>query len=136
MGNSASTNGTGASAGDGLDNFDGIETLGYRVLGAQPNSPASKAGLVSFLDFIVGAEGRPLFDSGEDLDEGEEYDDVDFPKLLQEFKGRELELGECVHCWMLSISFSKPKLTHVHTVHSFSCLEYQVTATTMGYDCS
>ena len=33
--------------------FDGIETLGYRVLGVQPNSPAAKDGLVSFLDFLA-----------------------------------------------------------------------------------
>lgn len=31
---------------------------GYRVLGVQPNSPASKVGLVSFFDFIVAAEGK------------------------------------------------------------------------------
>eukprot|EP00571_Detonula_confervacea_P017486 CAMPEP_0172303486 /NCGR_PEP_ID=MMETSP1058-20130122/5014_1 /TAXON_ID=83371 /ORGANISM="Detonula confervacea, Strain CCMP 353" /LENGTH=51 /DNA_ID=CAMNT_0013014313 /DNA_START=136 /DNA_END=288 /DNA_ORIENTATION=- len=39
---------------DEFAKFDGIETLGYRVLGVQPNSPASAAGLVSFLDFLVG----------------------------------------------------------------------------------
>lgn len=31
---------------------------GYRVLGVQPNSPASKVGLVSFFDFIVAADGE------------------------------------------------------------------------------
>ena len=75
-----------------LDEFDGIETLGYRVLGVQPNSPASKAGLVSFFDFLVGANGQLLLASGEDLEEGEEYDDVDFPALLQEHKGKPVEL--------------------------------------------
>lgn len=64
--------------------FDGIETLGYRVLGVQPGSPASQAGLVSFFDFIVGANQEMLLGSGEELDEGDEYDDVDFPKLLQD----------------------------------------------------
>ena len=45
MGNASSADG---SAGDDamLDPFDGADTLGYRVLGVQPNSPASKAGLV------------------------------------------------------------------------------------------
>ncbi|CAN0458065.1 unnamed protein product, partial [Ectocarpus sp. 12 AP-2014] len=33
---------------------------GYRVLGVQPNSPASKVGLVSFFDFIVAADGVRL----------------------------------------------------------------------------
>jgi hypothetical protein len=99
MGNSAPT---AAADGDDLAEFDGIETLGYRVLGVQPNSPgesvrhfigptielefthyiyipntASKAGLVSFFDFIVGANGEMLMGSGEDLEEGEEYDDID-----------------------------------------------------------
>ena len=36
------------------------ETLGYRVLGVQPHSPAAKGGLVSFFDFIVAANGVPL----------------------------------------------------------------------------
>ncbi|OEU08556.1 GRASP55_65-domain-containing protein, partial [Fragilariopsis cylindrus CCMP1102] len=64
--------------------FDGIDTLGYRVLGVQPDSPASKAGLVSFFDFIVGANEKMLLGSGEHLIEGEEYDDIDFPLLLKE----------------------------------------------------
>jgi hypothetical protein len=34
--------------------------VGYRVLGVQPNSPASQIGLVSFFDFIVAANGVPL----------------------------------------------------------------------------
>lgn len=92
--------------GDDFAEFDGIDTLGYRVLGVQPNSPgkfvqllshgclfgyklnhsrtmyfmhitASKAGLVSFFDFIVGANGEMLLGSGENLEEGEEYDDID-----------------------------------------------------------
>jgi len=64
--------------------FDGIETLGYRVLGVQPDSPASEAGLVSFFDFIVGANQLMLLGSGAGLEEGEEYDDVDFPGLLRQ----------------------------------------------------
>ena len=72
--------------------FDGIETLGYRVLGVQPNSPASAAGLVSFLDFLVGVNGEMLMGSGEGLKEGDEYDDIDFPALLKENNGKELEL--------------------------------------------
>ena len=75
-----------------LDPFDGIDTLGYRVLGVQPDSPAAEAGLVSFLDFLVGANGQMLLGSGEGLEDGEEYDDVDLPKLLQDHKDKELEL--------------------------------------------
>ena len=37
-----------------------IDAVGYRVLGVQPNSPASTAGLVSFFDFVVAANGTPL----------------------------------------------------------------------------
>ena len=73
------------------DPFDGIDTLGYRVLGVQPDSPAAKAGLVSFLDFLVGVSGRMLLGSGQDLEPGEEYDDVDLPAVLQASKGQELE---------------------------------------------
>jgi GRASP55/65 PDZ-like domain len=35
-------------------------TLGYRIIHVVPSSPASKAGLVSYLDFIVAANGVPL----------------------------------------------------------------------------
>jgi hypothetical protein len=76
---------------DPYDPFDGINTLGYRVLGVQPNSPAAKAGLVSFLDFLVGANQRMLLGSGEGLEDGEEYDDVDLPLLLEENKGKAVE---------------------------------------------
>mmetsp|Transcript_1779 Transcript_1779/g.2795 ORF Transcript_1779/g.2795 Transcript_1779/m.2795 type:complete len:263 (+) Transcript_1779:119-907(+) len=37
-----------------------LDSVGYRVLGVQPNSPASNCGLVSFFDFIVAANGVPL----------------------------------------------------------------------------
>jgi C-terminal processing protease CtpA/Prc len=37
-----------------------IDQVGYRVLGVQPNSPASNCGLVSFFDFIITANGIPL----------------------------------------------------------------------------
>ncbi|KAG7367611.1 GRASP55/65 PDZ-like domain containing protein [Nitzschia inconspicua] len=77
---------------DYAEQFDGVETLGYRVLGVQPNSPASQAGLVSFFDFIVGANEQMLLGSGEGLEEGEEYDDVDFPALLRENIGQKVEL--------------------------------------------
>lgn len=79
------------------DPFDGIDTLGYRVLGVQPNSPAATAGLVSFLEFLVGANGKMLLGSGEDLEPGQEYDDVDFPSLLEENKGKDVEL--CKSLW-------------------------------------
>ena len=86
MGNSSS------QRDDEYDKFDGVETLGYRVLGVQPASPASKAGLVSFFDFLVGVNGKMLLGSGEDLEEGDEHDDVDLPALLRENLGKELEL--------------------------------------------
>jgi hypothetical protein len=79
---------------DEFSKFDGVETLGYRVLGVQPNSPASAAGLVSFLDFLVGCNGEVLLASGEGLEEGDEYDDVDFPALLKDNVGKEIELCE------------------------------------------
>ena len=62
------------------------------MLGVQPNSPASEAGLVSFFDFIVGANGVMLLGNGEGLEEGDEYDDVDLPALLQQNKGKVVEL--------------------------------------------
>jgi GRASP55/65 PDZ-like domain len=89
MGNSESSS---QDAAPGIDDFDGIETLGYRVLGVQPNSPASASGLVSFFDFLIGANGEMLLGSGEDLQEGEEYNDIDFPALLETFKGKTLQL--------------------------------------------
>jgi GRASP55/65 PDZ-like domain len=97
MGNSSSanSNGVGNQGDDPLDPFDGIDTLGYRVLGVQPNSPASEAGLVSFLDFLVGCNEKMLLGSGEDLEPGMEYDDVDLPALLEENKGKELEFCTC-----------------------------------------
>lgn len=94
MGNSAPSGDSQDPPTNPLDEFDGIETLGYRVLGVQPSSPASAAGLVSFFDFIVGANGEPLLASGEGLEEGEEYNDIDFPALLQQHKGKPVELCE------------------------------------------
>ena len=91
MGNEASTPDDEAYP-DEFAKFDGIETLGYRVLGVQPNSPAARAGLVSFLDFLVGANGKMLLGSGEGLEEGDEYDDVDFPALLKENENKDVEL--------------------------------------------
>ena len=90
------------------DPFEGIETLGYRVLGVQPDSPAAQAGLVSFLDFLVGVNGQMLLGSGEHLEPGEEYDDVDLPAVLQASKGQELEfcrynvITMLVYCFRVS----------------------------------
>jgi hypothetical protein len=89
MGNAESTSADAHD--DPYDPFEGADTLGYRVLGVQPNSPASEAGLVSFLDFLLGANRRMLLGSGEGLDDGEEYDDVDLPGLLEENKGKPIE---------------------------------------------
>jgi hypothetical protein len=94
MGNSPATGNRRGDDHDEFAEFDGVETLGYRVLGVQPNSPAAMAGLVSFFDFLVGANGEMLLGSGEGLDEGEEYDDLDFPALLQGNKGKIVELCE------------------------------------------
>lgn len=97
------------------DPFEGIETLGYRVLGVQPDSPAAQAGLVSFLDFLVGVNGQMLLGSGEHLEPGEEYDDVDLPAVLQASKGQELEFCEysniiiillLAHCFLVCIACS------------------------------
>eukprot|EP00978_Attheya_sp_CCMP212_P037200 scaffold173826_cov62-Attheya_sp.AAC.1 len=94
MGNEVSSSGDGLEVDeeDLLDKFDGIDTLGYRVLGVQPSSPASAAGLVSFFDFLVGANGKMLLGSPEGMAEGDEYDDVDFPLLLRDSLDQELEL--------------------------------------------
>jgi GRASP55/65 PDZ-like domain len=111
MGNSSSadSSGVGNQGDDPLDPFDGIDTLGYRVLGVQPNSPASEAGLVSFLDFLVGCNEKILLGSGEDLEPGMEYDDVDLPALLEENKGKELEFctyGQESWCdWTIMLAY-------------------------------
>lgn len=101
---------------DEFAQFDGIETLGYRVLGVQPNSPASAAGLVSFLDFLVGCNGVMLMGSGEGLEEGDEYDDVDFPKVLREHEGKELELCEF---WPLQICGCAHLVLFILMPHAF-----------------
>ncbi|GFH50986.1 hypothetical protein CTEN210_07462 [Chaetoceros tenuissimus] len=71
--------------------YDGCATLGYRVLGVQPNSPASRAGLVSFFDFLVGVNGQLLFDNGESGD-SEYFEDLDFVAFLKEHVDQEIEL--------------------------------------------
>lgn len=73
--------------------FDGCTTLGYRVLGVQPNSPASRAGLVSFFDFLVGVNGQLLFDNGEHSDPaGEYFEDLDFISVVKDNLDKEIEL--------------------------------------------
>jgi len=86
------------------DPFDGSDTLGYRVLGVQPDSPAAAAGLVSFLDFLVGCNGQMLLGSGEHLEPGEEYDDVDLPAVLEAHKGKELEFCAYYSCCQVLFS--------------------------------
>lgn len=77
MGNSPSN-----TENEGEISPDNIETLGYRVLGVQPNSPASQAGLVSFFDFLLGCNGSMLLDE----------EDLDFVKILKDNIDKELEL--------------------------------------------
>lgn len=89
---------------DDDDPFDGSDTLGYRVLGVQPHSPASAAGLVSFLDFLVGANGRLLLGSGEDLEEGQEYDDVDLPAFLMQHKDQQVEFCTLLYIKYITLS--------------------------------
>jgi hypothetical protein len=73
--------------------YDGCTTLGYRVLGVQPQSPASLAGLVSFFDFLVGVNGQLLFDNGEHGESGGEYfEDLDFVAFLKDHVDQEIEL--------------------------------------------
>lgn len=73
--------------------FDGCTTLGYRVLGVQPNSPASRSGLVSFFDFLVGVNGQLLFDNGEHGDgNGDFFEDLDFISILKDHCDKEVEL--------------------------------------------
>jgi len=55
---------------------------GYRVLGVQAQSPASKIGLVSFFDFIVEADGVPLYCKEVSF----------FIELIRSFADRELPL--------------------------------------------
>ena len=73
--------------------YDGCTTLGYRVLGVQPSSPASRSGLVSFFDFLVGVNGQLLFDNGEHADgNGEYFEDLDFVAVLKDNVDKEIEL--------------------------------------------
>lgn len=116
MGNGSSVSGEE----DPLDPFDGIDTLGYRVLGVQPDSPAAAAGLVSFLDFLVGVNDKMLLGSGEDLQPGEEYDDVDLPAILEENKGQEVEF-----CTFRAKTLSSKNFFLTIEVYPNSGLEYQ-----------
>ena len=46
---------------------------------------------MSFLDFLIGCNDQMLLGSGEHLQPGMEYDDIDLPTLLNDNKGVELE---------------------------------------------
>jgi len=78
--------------------FSNVPTLGYRVLGVNPDSPASDAGLVSFFDFLVGANGRMLFGGTAEPNENDAEEkvvgDVDFVGLLQDSLDKPVELCE------------------------------------------
>jgi hypothetical protein len=124
MGNATSDEGGGGGQHDDpYDPFDGADTLGYRVLGVQPNSPASRAGLVSFLDFLVGANQQMLLGSGQDLEDGEEYDDVDLPNLLEQNKDRPVEFRRS-HITLFSLSFTFGRTaSHSSSLRAFAfCL--------------
>ncbi len=91
------TMGNGPSNGHEDHQFDGCTTLGYRILGVQPDSPASRAGLVSFFDFLVGVNGQLLFDNGansgeENGDNDEFFEDLDFVAILKDHVDKEIEL--------------------------------------------
>ncbi len=58
------------------------DCVGYRVLGVQSDSPASKGGLVSFFDFILEANGHRLNTL-----------DASFINIIKEFEDRELPLS-------------------------------------------
>lgn len=58
-----------------------IDSVGYRVLGVLPNSPAASAGLVSFFDFVVAANNYPL-----------KVLDNKFVDLIKEFENKPLPL--------------------------------------------
>ena len=60
---------------------DAADCVGYRVLGVQPDSPASKGGLVSFFDFILAANGHRLNTL-----------DAAFINIINEFEDRDLTL--------------------------------------------
>jgi hypothetical protein len=65
-------------------------------LGVQPNSPASKAGLVSFFDFLVGVNGQLLFDNGSNANGDSDYfEDLDFVAIIKDNVDTELELCKC-----------------------------------------
>jgi len=108
MGNSAATQSDPYQNPDD-GRFDGVETLGYRVLGVQPNSPASTAGLVSFFDFLVGANGIMLFNVEAEETENEKgekktvddefFVDVDFPEFLKQNIDTEIELCTFASCY-------------------------------------
>jgi len=76
--------------------FSNVPTLGYRVLGVNPDSPASDAGLVSFFDFLVGANGLMLFGGTAEPNENDAEEkvvgDVDFVGLLQDSLDKPVEL--------------------------------------------
>lgn len=65
MGNEASTLSP-RNDGEG-DEFPEAAYCGFRVLGIQEQSPASRAGFVSFFDFILEANGIRLVRMGEVL---------------------------------------------------------------------
>lgn len=65
-------------------------------MGVQPNSPASKAGLVSFFDFLVGVNGQLLFDNGTNASGDSDYfEDLDFVAIIKDNVDTELELCKC-----------------------------------------
>ena len=68
---------------------------------------ASKAGLVSFFDFIVGANGKMLLGSGDGLEEGDVYDDVDFPRLLKD------SVNEKVHLLVWNIKAQEKRVVEL-----------------------
>ena len=74
-----------------MGNSDSSNKVGFRVLGVQDESPASKIGLNSFFDFIIGANGV-LFndqDSNSFINTIKEFEDKDLPLIVFNWRTQE-----------------------------------------------
>lgn len=68
-----------------------LDSVGYRILGVQPNSPASAGGMVSFFDFIIAANGESLRDvDGTLIDLIKKSEDKPLPLTLYNIKNHSI----------------------------------------------